>query len=172
MERCSSLIGVRQNSCHASLKKANNMSVEKKSENLGVAWEKAFGYVQAVKVKDTIYISGQLSHDGEGALVAPAELDALGKPVDFSNMEAQLHQTYVNAIELLARYGATLNDVVEETLYVLDVDAAFTAGAKVRKAMYGCEQPQCASNIIGISRLAFPAQLVEVTFRAVLADRD
>ena len=101
MERYSSLIGVRQNACHAPLKKANNMSVEKKSENLGVAWEKAFGYVQAVKVKDTIYISGQLSHDGEGALVAPAGLDALGKPVDFSNMEAQLHQTYVNAIELL-----------------------------------------------------------------------
>ena len=97
-------------------------------------------YVQAVKVKDTIYISGQLSHDGDGALVAPAELDASGKPVDFSDMEAQLHQTYVNAIELLARYGATLDDVVEETLYVLDVDAAFTAGAKVRKAMYGCEQ--------------------------------
>ena len=172
MERYSSVIGVRHNACHAPLKKANNMSAEKKSENLGVAWEKAFGYVQAVKVKDTIYISGQLSHDGEGALVAPAELDASGKPVDFSNMEAQLHQTYVNAVELLARYGATLDDVVEETLYVLDVDAAFTAGAKVRKAMYGCEQPQCASNIIGISRLAFPAQLVEVTFRAVLADRD
>jgi len=34
--------------------------------------------------------------------------------------------------------------------------------------MYGIEQPQCASNIIGISRLAFPAQLVEITFRAVV----
>ena len=148
------------------------MAVEKKTENFGVEWEKLFGYVQAVQVKDTIYISGQLSHDGEGRLVAPADVDAAGKPVDFTQMEAQLHQTYLNAIALLARYGATLDDVVEETLYVLDVDAAFTAGAKVRKAMYGREQPQCASNIIGISRLAFPAQLVEVTFRAVLPGKD
>jgi enamine deaminase RidA (YjgF/YER057c/UK114 family) len=147
------------------------MSVDKKVENLGVAWEKLFGYVQAVQVKDTIYISGQLSHDGEGQLIAPAEVDTNGKPVDFSQMEAQLRQTYVNAIALLARYGATLEDVVEETLYVLDVDAAFTAGGKVRKEVYGIEQPQCASNLIGVSRLAFPAQLVEVTFRAVLPDR-
>ncbi len=147
------------------------MTVEKKVENLGVAWEGLFGYVQAVQVKDTIYISGQLSHDAEGQLVAPAQLDGSGKPVDFSQMEAQMHQTYVNAIALLDRYGATLDDVVEETLYVLDVDAAFAAGAKVRKAMYGLEQPQCASNLIGVSRLAFPAQLVEVTFRAVVPDR-
>ncbi len=147
------------------------MSVEKKVENFGVAWEKLFGYVQAVRVKDTIIISGQLSHDGEGQLVAPAEIGADGKPVDFSQMEAQLHQTYVNAIALLGRFGATLDDVVEETLYVLDVDAAFAAGGKVRKAMYGVEQPQCASNLIGVSRLAFPAQLVEVTFRAVLPGR-
>ncbi len=148
------------------------MPVEKKAENFGVAWEDIFGYVQAVQVKDTIYVSGQLSHDGEGRLVAPAELDAAGKPVDFSQMEAQLHQTYLNAIALLARYGASLADVVEETLYVLDVDAAFAVGGKVRKAMYGTGQPQCASNLIGVSRLAFPAQLVEVTFRAVLPGRD
>jgi hypothetical protein len=53
---------------------------------------------------------------------------------------------------------------------VLDVDAAFAAGAAVRKEVYGTAQPQCASNLIGVSRLAFPAQLVEITFRAVLAD--
>lgn len=147
------------------------MPVEKRVENFGVAWENQYGYVQAVQVKDTIYISGQLSHDGEGQLVAPADVDGAGKPVDFSQMEAQLHQTYLNAKALLARYGASLDDVVEETLYVLDVDAAFAAAGKVRKAMYGVDQPQCASNLIGVSRLAFPAQLVEVTFRAVLAGR-
>jgi hypothetical protein len=35
--------------------------------------------------------------------------------------------------------------------------------------VYATEQPQCASNLIGISRLAFPEQLIEITFRAVLA---
>lgn len=143
-------------------------NVQKRIVNFGVAWEGLFGYVQGVQVKDTIYLSGQLSHDKDGALIAPAALNEEGKPVSFDQMEAQIRQTYRNAVALLAEFGATLDDVVEETLYVLDVDAAFVAGGKVRKEVYGTQQPQCASNIIGISRLAFPAQLVEITFRAVV----
>ncbi len=140
----------------------------KKIANHSVAWERAFGYVQAVQVKDTIYVSGQLSHDADGKLIAPAELDANGRPADFSEMEAQIRQTYVNAKKLLAEYGATLDDVVEETLYVLDVPSAFAAGSKVRKEMYGTDMPRCASNLIGVSALAFPEQIVEITFRAVI----
>jgi enamine deaminase RidA (YjgF/YER057c/UK114 family) len=143
-------------------------NIKKKIVNFGVSWEGLFGYVQGVQVKDTIYLSGQLSHDKDGALVAPAALTEHGKPINFDHMEAQIRQTYRNATELLAEFGATLDDVVEETLYVLDVDSAFVAGGKVRKEVYGTQQPQCASNIIGVSRLAFPAQLVEITFRAVL----
>lgn len=143
-------------------------ALEKKVANHGVAWEHVYGYCQAVQVKDVIYVSGQLAHDGQGALVAPAALDEHGKPVDFSNMEQQMRQTYLNAAALLAGFGATLDDVVEETLYVLDVDAAFAVAGKVRKEQYGRARPQCASNLIGVSRLAFPAQLIEVTFRAIV----
>lgn len=142
--------------------------LSKKVANHGVAWEDIYGYCQAVQVKDVIYVSGQLAHDHAGALLAPAPLDAHGRPTDFSNMEAQMRQTYLNAVTLLAEFGATLDDVVEETLYVLDVDAAFAVAGKVRKELYGVERPQCASNLIGVSRLAFPAQLIEVTFRAVV----
>lgn len=134
----------------------------------GVTWEKAFGYAQAVKVKDTIYISGQLSHDSDGNLVAPADIDEFGKPVSFRAMEAQITQAYENARLLLKRFGASFDDIVEETLFVLDVDTAFPAAARVRKKVYGSETPQLASNLIGVSRLAFPHQLVEVTFRAVV----
>jgi len=143
-------------------------ALAKKVANHGVAWEDIYGYCQAVQVKDVIYVSGQLAHDGQGALVAPAPLDDHGKPADFSNMEQQMRQTYLNASALLAEFGATLDDVVEETLYVLDVDAAFAVAGKVRKEQYGVARPQCASNLIGVSRLAFPAQLIEVTFRAIV----
>jgi enamine deaminase RidA (YjgF/YER057c/UK114 family) len=143
-------------------------SIIKKAANHGVAWERAFGYVQALKVKDTIYISGQLSHDGEGKLVSPAKLGSDGKPADFSQMEEQIRQTYVNAKKLLSEYGATLDDVVEETLFVLDIPSAFSAASKVRKEVYGTDVPQCASNLIGVSALAFPEQIVEITFRAVV----
>ncbi|MDN4052764.1 Rid family hydrolase [Massilia sp. YIM B02763] len=142
--------------------------LEKKVANHGVAWEDIYGYCQAVQVGDVVYVSGQLAHDGQGALVAPAQLDAHGKPVDFSAMEQQMRRTYANAVALLAEFGATLDHVVEETLYVLDVDAAFAVAGKVRKECYGAERPQVASNLIGVSRLAFPAQLIEITFRAIV----
>jgi len=144
------------------------MDTLRKIANFGVPWEKAYGYCQAVQVKDNVYIAGQLSHDKEGNLIAPAKLDSKSRPADFSNMEAQMRQTYVNAIALLSEFGASLSHVVEETLYVLDVDAAFAVAGKVRKEMYGTEIPACVSNLIGVSRLAFPEQLIEVTFRAVL----
>jgi len=145
-----------------------NKTPAKKVANLGVTWERSFGYVQAVQVKDTIYISGQLSHDDGGKLLAPAELDATGRPADFSQMEGQIRQAYVNAKKLLSEFGATLNDVVEETLFVLDIPSAFAAGSKVRKEMYGKDVPQCASNLIGVYALAFPEQIVEITLRAVV----
>lgn len=142
--------------------------LEKKVANHGVAWEDIYGYCQAVQVGDVVYVSGQLAHDNQGALVAPAPLDEHGKPADFSNMEQQMRRTYSNAVALLAEFGATLDNVVEETLYVLDVDAAFAVAGKVRKEVYGAERPQVASNLIGVSRLAFPAQLIEITFRAIV----
>ena len=147
---------------------ASNTAAERQVFTFGVPWEGAFGYVQAVKVKDTIYVSGQLSHDPAGNLVAPAAVRDDGRPQDYSTMEAQMRQTYQNAVTVLAHYGATLADVVEETLFVLDVPAAFQAATTVRKEVYGTPAPACASNLIGVTQLAFPQQLIEITFRAVV----
>jgi enamine deaminase RidA (YjgF/YER057c/UK114 family) len=144
----------------------------KEAAYFGVPWEDAYGYAQAIKVGDTIYVSGQLSHDDKGKLVAPAALDESGKAAEFSMMERQMRTTYANAVELLARLGATMDNVVEETLYVLNVDAAFAAAGKVRKEVYSTARPQCASNLIGVTRLAFPEQLIEITFKAVLSLRE
>lgn len=33
-------------------------------------------------------------------------------------------------------------------------------------------RPQCASNLIGVARLAFPEQLIEIVFKAVLPTAD
>ena len=141
----------------------------KEAAYFGVPWEDDYGYPQAVKIGDTICVSGQLSHDDEGNVIAPAMLDAGGKPTDFSTMEEQMRAAYENATKILARFGATLDDVVEETLFVLDVDSAFAAAGKVRREAYGTERPQCASNLIGVSRLAIPEWLVEIAFKAMVA---
>jgi enamine deaminase RidA (YjgF/YER057c/UK114 family) len=134
----------------------------------GVPAEDVYGYAQAIRVGNTIHVSGQLSHDDRGAMIAPAVLDESGKPADFSMMAEQMRVTYANAAKILARLGATLDHVVEETLYVLDVDEAFAVAGKVRREAYATARPQCASNLIGVSRLAFPEQLIEIVFKAVL----
>ncbi|MGH6861764.1 MAG: RidA family protein [Phyllobacterium sp.] len=140
----------------------------RKTASFGVPWESVYGYVQAVQVKDTIYLSGQLSHDSDGNFIAPAELDKAGKPVNYSQMEPQIRQSYKNAVALLAEFGATLDDVVEETIFVLDMPEGFAASAKVRKEMFGTAVTQCASSIVAVSALARPDQLVEIAFRAVI----
>ena len=134
----------------------------------GVPAEDAYGYAQAIKIGSLIYVSGQVSHDTKGSVVAPAPLDANGRSTDFSMMEEQMRVTYVNAAKILEKFGASLDDVVEETLYVLDVDVAFGVAGKVRKEAYGNAKPMCASNLIGVSRLALPELLIEIAFKAVL----
>ncbi len=65
----------------------------KEAAYFGVPWEDASGYAQAIKVGDTIHVSGQLSHDEKGNLIAPASLDKSGKPAEFSMLEQQIRAT-------------------------------------------------------------------------------
>lgn len=130
--------------------------MRKEVKGFGMPWEDVYGYAQAVKVDDTIYVSGQLSHDADGNMVGATPPD----------MEAQMRQTYVNAKKILAEFGATLDDVVEEVLYVTDMDQAFAAAGPVRKEAYGSARPAVASTILVTSRLALAAQLIEIKFVA------
>jgi enamine deaminase RidA (YjgF/YER057c/UK114 family) len=132
------------------------MATRKEVIGFGMPWEDVYGYAQAVKVDDTIYVSGQLSHDAEGNMVGATPPD----------MEAQMRQTYANAKKILAKFGATLDDVVEEVIYVTDMDTAFAAAGPVRKEAYGSPRPAVASTILVTSRLALAAQLVEIKFVA------
>jgi enamine deaminase RidA (YjgF/YER057c/UK114 family) len=140
--------------------------LRKDAKSFGMPWEDQYGYAQAVKVDDTIYVSGQLSHDGQGNMVGAAALDDSGKIRDHSNMAIQMRQTYANAKKILSEFGATLDDVVEEVLYVTDMETAFAAAGPVRKEAYGSKRPEVASTIVVTPRLALPTQLIEIKFVA------
>jgi enamine deaminase RidA (YjgF/YER057c/UK114 family) len=142
------------------------MALRKEVKGFGMPWEGQYGYVQAVRVDDTIYVSGQLSHDTQGNIVGAAPLDEKGKIRDHSNMAIQMRQTYANAKKILSEFGATLDDVVEEVLYVTDMDRAFAAAGPVRKEAYGSQMPSVASTILATPRLALPTQLIEIKFVA------
>lgn len=92
---------------------------------------------EALKVDDTIYVAGQLSHDEQGNIVGAAPLDDRGNIRDHSNMETQMRKTYANAKKILSEFGATLDNVVEEVLYVTDMDQAMGVAGPVRKGTAG-----------------------------------
>jgi len=47
----------------------NNLTINKETKSLDMPWEKEYGYAQAVKVGDTIFVLGQVSHDDTGNIV-------------------------------------------------------------------------------------------------------
>ena len=131
------------------------MSIKKETVSLGMPWEREFGYSQGVKVGDTIYLAGQVSHDDTGHIVG------------HGNMEVQMRRAYANVETLLAHYGATLVNVVDEVFFVTDIDAAFAAAAKIRPEVYR-GRPLVANTLIQIQRLAFPELMIEIKCTARL----
>ena len=142
------------------------MALLKDVKGFGLPWEESYGFAQAVKVGDTIYVSGQLGLDDKGNMVGPAPLDDSGRIRDYSNMETQMRQTYANAKKILSQFGATLENVVEEVLYVTDMETAFAAAGPVRKEAYASKTPAVASTMIVTPRLSLPTQLIEIKFIA------
>jgi enamine deaminase RidA (YjgF/YER057c/UK114 family) len=145
------------------------MELLKETKSFGIPAESRYGYVQGVKVGQMIYISGQLSHDEEGNMVGAARLDGSGRIADSSNMKVQMEQAYINVKKVLAQFGATLDNVIEEVLYVIDMDKAFEVAGPVRKEAYGVAIPKVASTILVTPRLAFRNQLIEIKCVAMLA---
>jgi 2-iminobutanoate/2-iminopropanoate deaminase len=125
------------------------MTINKETKSLGMPWEKEYGYAQAVKVGDTIYVSGQVSHDDKGDIVGRGD------------MEVQMRQAYANIQNVLAQYGVTMENMVDETLFVTDMDAAFAAAVKCRQDVFS-STPLVASTIVQIQRLAFPELMIEI----------
>jgi len=125
------------------------MAISKETKSLGMPWEKEYGYSQAVKVGDTIYLSGQVSHVDKGDIVG------------LGDMDAQMRQAYSNVEKVLALYGATTDNLVDEVLFVTDMEAAFAARVKWRREVFS-GNALWSSTIVQIQRLAFPELMIEI----------
>jgi 2-iminobutanoate/2-iminopropanoate deaminase len=134
------------------------LSINKETMSLGMPWEKEYGYSQAAKIGDTIYVSDQVAHDDNGKIVGKGE------------MEAQMRQAYSNIHKVLAQYGATMDNIVDETLFVTDMDSAFAAAIKCRNEVF-FGAPVVASTIVQIQRLAFPDLMIEIKCVAKIYNR-
>jgi 2-iminobutanoate/2-iminopropanoate deaminase len=116
--------------------------------------EKAFGYAQAVRSGNTVRISGSLSVDEEF------------QPLHPGDMGAQIDTIYAGVRRTLENFGATLVQVVQERIYVTDMDSFLTANSRRVAAYEGAEFP--AATVVQISRLAFPECMVEIEVTAEL----
>ncbi len=120
----------------------------------GVPWEDAANYAQAVRAGDLLFISGQLAHDADGNLLGEG---------DFS---AQAEATWANMDRVLQRFGAQRSDIVDVTVYVVDLRTNFEATTAAGRGYFAEHRP--AVTVVGIEALAFPTQLIEISATAVL----
>src|SRR3954452_21039161 len=98
--------------------------VPRETHTFGNFMEEAWGFAEGVKVGDTVYVSGQTGYDENFQIAVGA-------------MDAQMRQASATIAVVLDHLGASMADVVDETLFVTDVMAAATCGLSVRTAAYG-----------------------------------
>lgn len=101
-----------------------------------------------MKVVNT-YVSEQLGHDDSGNIVEPG------------NMEAQMRHAYANIRKVLSQYGATVDNIVDETLFVTDMNTAFAAAEKCREDVF-FGTPIVATTIVHFQRLTFPRLMIGI----------
>ena len=117
------------------------MAINKETKSLGMPWEKEYGYAQAVKVGETIYLSGQVSHDEEGNIVG------------LRDMETQMRQTYANIQKVISQYGATMDNIVDEVLFVTDMrtrpsQRRSSAGGRSFPSLLLWQAPLCKYSVL------------------------
>jgi len=121
----------------------------------GSKGEEIYGFAQAVRVGDTVYVSGQTaSSDDAGA-------------ADATDMKGQMTVAYRKIADILRSYGADMSAVVDETLFVTDMRAGIAAAVEVRRDVYG-PAFEVASTLVEVSALGGADLLVEIKCTARL----
>src|SRR5690606_2701873 len=123
------------------------LNQNKEFKTFNMKWENEYGYVQAVKNGDTVWISGQLGHDENGVLA--------------EGIENQVKQTYANIGIILQAFQMAPDDIVEEVIYAIDLPSAFEQRKKIGSLFYP-DPKRIASSIVGVSHLVLPEQLIEI----------
>ncbi|GED68579.1 hypothetical protein BRE01_22810 [Brevibacillus reuszeri] len=107
------------------------------------------GISQGYCVNGTIYISGQFSHDTEGAFVGEDDI------------EAQTRQTLENLDRVLAGFDVTRSNLAYVEIYLTNPQAHFEPVLRQFKEYVGDHRP--AGSLIGVTYLASPEQLIEIS---------
>ena len=119
--------------------------------NLRPKLEKDYGYSHAVKIGDDLKISGAVSMNDSGFIVAP------------ENMEQQMKNCYSDLEKILKHYGYTYDDVFAENIYTTNM-GDFIKASGFRNSIYKKQFP--TGTWLEVKGLAVKGQLIEIDMEA------
>jgi 2-iminobutanoate/2-iminopropanoate deaminase len=113
--------------------------------------EKAYGYTHAVRIGNSIRISGAVS------------MDAQGTPTAVGDLAQQMKNCYADLEAVLKHYGCTFDDVIVEDVFTTDM-AKFLESASYRNTIYTRHCP--TGTWLEVKGLALPEFMIEIELQA------
>ena len=107
-------------------------------------------FSQGVQVGNVLTMAGQIAVDDNG-----------NTPDD---LKSQMIMCYENILKILDHFGGTLENVVDETWFVTDIDECMENVSEIfaeREKIYGCK-PEVSQTLIGVNALVQPNLKIEV----------
>ena len=107
-------------------------------------------FSQGVQVGNVLTMAGQIAVDDNG-----------NTPDD---LKSQMIMCYENITKILDHFGGTLENVVDETWFVTDIDECMENVSEIfaeREKIYGCK-PEVSQTLIGVNALVQPNLKIEI----------
>ena len=107
-------------------------------------------FSQGVQVGNVLTLAGQLGDNEDGSV-----------PDD---IKGQMINCYNSIKNVLSEFGATLDNVIDETWFVTDVNECMKNVSDIfdeRENIYGCK-PEVSQTLVGISALVQPQYKLEI----------